>query len=442
MRITLRDYQASAIEATRDAYRKTRAVCLVAPTGSGKTIMGCEVVRRTLESKPDLRALWLCHRRELKAQAEASLEAIVGHSDRWEVSTVQALLRRDEAPPAGLLVYDECHHYRAEQWAGVADSYPGAWSLGLTATPQRPDGVGLGSMFGELVVAAQYSELIDAGHLVPCETMRPDRFLGSRGVAVDPVQAYLDHAQGRQAFIFAPRVEHCHELAERLAFAGVSAEVIDHTTPKAERDDRLGAFRCGRLRALVNVYTLTEGVDVPAAAVCILARGVNHASQFLQIVGRVMRPHPDKDRALLLDLSGSSHLHGLPGEDVEYSLGGRGIATAGTNDSEPGEGEAERVEVVIYNEALREVYAGAETPRAARVQEWNRLVGLCRARGWGYTWAAKEYAKLFDGYPPATMEEKAETMRQLRAFVAEKGWKSGAAAHKYRAAFGVWPRGV
>ena len=60
MPITLRDYQASAIDATRDAYRKTRAVCLVAPTGSGKTVMGCEVVRRTLESKPDRRGVPGC----------------------------------------------------------------------------------------------------------------------------------------------------------------------------------------------------------------------------------------------------------------------------------------------------------------------------------------------------------------------------------------------
>ncbi len=439
----LRNYQSTAIESTRDAFRRSRSVCLVAPTGSGKTVMGCDAVRRTLEAKPGLRALWLCHRTELKAQAEASLEAIVGPSGRWEVSTVQALLRRSELPQAGLLVYDECHHYRAEQWAGVADSYPSAWSLSLTATPQRPDGVGLGSMFGEMVVAAQYSELIESGHLVRCDVLRPDTFLGSRGLALDPLDAYLAHGGGGLAFVFVHRVEAGRELAARFTAAGHPAEVISYETPKAERADRLARFKAGELRALVNVYTLTEGVDVPAASVCILAKGIAHASQYLQIVGRVVRPHPGKAKAILLDLSGSSHLHGLPGEDVSYSLGGKGIATGGTNaDAEGGGTEEEVPQVTIYNEALRAVYAGAETPRAARVEEWERLARLCQARGWSLTWAAKEYAKLFDGYPPATMEQKAATMRGLRVFVASKGWKSGAAAQRYRAAFGVWPRGI
>lgn len=439
--MNLRDYQTDAIESVRDSYKKTRAVCLVAPTGSGKTVMGCEVVRRTLEAKPDLRALWLCHRRELKAQAEASLEAIVGPSDRWEVSTVQSLLRREEMPEAGLLVYDECHHYRAEQWAGVVDLYPAAWSLGLTATPQRADGVGLGSMFGEMVVAASYSQLIADGHLVACETLRPDRFYGSNELALDPVDAYLQHAEQRQAFIFAPRVEECHKIAKRLTEQGARAEVIDYTTPKGLRDEHLRDFRSGYLSALVNVYTLTEGVDVPAASVCILARGINHASQYLQIVGRVMRPHPNKHKALLLDLSGSSHLHGLPGDDVSYSLGGSGIATSGSNQAPGAPGEPEEApQIVIHNEKLRAVYAGEETPRAARVEEWNRLIALCRVRGWGYVWAAKEYAKLFKGFPPATVEEKRETIRQLKVFAAQKGYQPGWASYRFKAAYGTWPR--
>ena len=448
----LRDYQERALLACRQAFRSSRSVLLVAPTGSGKTVMGAEVARRTLERRPEGAVLWICHRAELRDQASRSLAEIVRRGDGgaeprpWRVETVQTLLARDERPPATLIVYDEAHHYRAEQWGGVAAAYPSAWSLGLTATPQRADGKGLGSVFGEMAVASSYSELVAGGHLVPCRTLRPDRYLGSDGIAQDSVGSYLKHGEERPALFFVPPGSDPASVVDRLRAEGVAAAQVTAKTPSEERARAVADFRQGKLRALVNIYCLTEGVDVPAASCCVLARGVGHASQYLQIVGRIMRPAPGKKDGLLIDLSGASHLHGLPGADVRYSLDGDGIETQGSRAARSAAAAAPGPpkEIKIYSLALRAVYAGEETPEPAREAEWVRLAGVAAQRGWGLSWAAKEYRQLFGVKPPylrdVPVAARRGEYRKLLAWARSRGHKDGAAGHRYKSLFGEWPR--
>ena len=443
----LRDYQSRCIESARAAFRRERSVCIVAPTGAGKTVLGLEVVRRTLAARGSSRALWIAHRNELIQQARERAEAFLGPlADRMSVATVQGLAASGERPRADLVVLDEAHHYApgAAQWHDVIDHYSAAWRLGLTATPQRGDGSPLGDVFGELVVAAQYSELVESGHLVSCDVLRPDRQLKSTELASDPVAMWQEHAAGRSGFLFGGRVDECQEFSRRLTAAGIPAETIHGNTPTEERDLFLHEFRSGHLKVLCSVYVLTEGVDVPAAEVCMLARGCQHAGTYLQMVGRVLRPSPGKAGALLVDLTGVSWSHGFPTDDRVYALEGRAIRTTGQQREaeEQEERAAEDRQITIYSMDLQRVYAGEATPASAKAAEWERLKGVCRSRGWGLSWAAKEYRKLFSSPPPATMEDKAETMRGLRARCAEKGYKKGWAAHQYRQAFGVWPRGV
>jgi superfamily II DNA or RNA helicase len=353
----------------------------------------------------------------------------------------------------------------AESWKDLLGRYPDAYTLGLTATPERSDGRPLGDIFSGLVVAASYSELLAAGHLVPCRVYQPPEQLGARHIAQDPVAAYERFTPGELGFCFSPTVDVAHQHADAFTAAGYRAEVISDRTSKRDRARHLADFATGRVRVLCNVYALTEGVDVPAASVAILARGCGHVGMYLQIVGRVLRPFPGKDTATLLDLSGASLAHGMPTSDREFSLDGEGIRRA--DGVEPvrvclrcgatyeggltcpacdykAESKADKIRLTIVNAELREVYAGPATPPVAKRDELTRLVAVMRERGYSAGWVVREYRRLF-GSAPALVgvlddaELRAESER-YREQAAERGHRPGAAKIKFKEVFGVWPR--
>ena len=339
--IPLRDYQTSAIDACRrEMAQNRRRVCLVLPTGAGKTRTAASVVQSALRKRTPV--LWLAHRSELVEQACQTLEGfgiqvgvVAASSGRrpmpdvpCQVASIQTLVAREaHRPRAGLIVWDECHHASeaAECWSSLLDSYPNVPLLGLTATPERGDGAGLAPLFNGLVVGATVRELTMAGHLVPCAVVRPDRMLQPGEIGEDPVDAYLRHGERRQAILFARSVEEALGYAAALNAREVRAECVTAVTPRADREAALELYRRGTVRVLTNVYVLTEGTDLPAASVCMLARGAGSAGIYLQMVGRVLRPAPGKTEALLWDGRGVSHLHGYPEDERLYSLDGRGI---------------------------------------------------------------------------------------------------------------------
>jgi len=451
---SLRDYQADAVEAVIDS--GSEAVCLVAPTGSGKTRMGVELAQRHVRAGG--RVLWLVHRRELVSQGRAAL--VAAGLDDQPVRTVQGLASNGRRPEASMVVFDEAHHYVAQEWGDVARDYASSLRLGLTATPERSDGRPLGDLFDHLVVAAGYSDLISAGHLVPCRVLRPDTPLGS-DLAQRPVDAYRDRADGQLAFCFSPTIRATHKIVDEFRAEGVPAAAITAQTPKMERDESLEQFRRGELKVLVNPYVLTEGVDVPEASVCILARGSSHVSPYLQMCGRVLRPAPGKTEALLLDLSGASHAHGVPTQDRTYSLDGQGIQIAGralrvcincgfTYESQlqcPSCGfqpePAPRRPHQILSMELREFFDGENTPRFAKTGEFQRLMKVASERNFGLSWVQKEYRNLFGDSPPDLANvsgiEKLREYRRLAAFARERGYKPGFAAVRFKDLFGHWP---
>lgn len=443
----LRPYQQRAVEAV---FAERGHVCLVAPTGSGKTRMGVEILAQLAD-----RAVWVVHRRELLQQAEAVLDA-AGLLHRVTPITVQS----SDRPTASVVLLDEAHHYAASDWSAIADTYADAWRIGLTATPERSDGRALGDLFDRLVIAADYSDLIGDGHLVPCRVLRPESGI-DRGLAADPLDAYLRHAEGRSGFLFCSRIDEARDLAARFTAAGIPAAAVDAETGSDERDAAIGGLRNGSLRLLTNVYALTEGVDVPHASVCLLARGVGHVSPYLQMVGRVLRAAPGKTDALLIDLPGVSHIHGMPTEDRLYSLDGQGIRPAAASVTTcmmcgasyetgplacPECGFQKPAEdwqpMRIYNAELREVYLGAATSDDAKLREYVRLRAVASAKGWSLDWVAREYRRLFGCAPSfydVTIEERRAYLARMREHAAERGFKPGFAAARYKNLFGEWP---
>lgn len=463
----LREYQTRALDALAQLRADgTQRILLVAPTGAGKGTL----IAHLLAAHPG-RALCVAHRREIILDLVARVDALVpgraaplladepGNLELpVQIASVQTLLSR-ALPAADLIILDEAHHYRADEWSTLLTHYRDTTVLGFTATPERADGRPMGDAFSRLLVVASYSELIRDGYLVDCRVFQPPEIL-SRALAQEPAAAYLRYAVGTKAFCYVAGVQYAHAVRATFLAADIRAEVIDADTPLGARADHLAAFRAGIVRVIVNVYTMTEGIDVPSVESIILARGCQHVSTYLQIVGRALRPAPGKTSALLLDLTGASLKYGLPTQDRVYSLDGRAIRSAadkalcvcprcgltfiGTLPCPECGYKAERVipPPRIYSLALREVYAGVDTPPDAKFAEWARLRALAISKGWSLSWARQEYVRLFSVTPPmefATEQERRYEFERHRVTALERGYKPGYARARYHATFGEWP---
>lgn len=336
--ITLRPYQERSIEQLRTAYARGRqAPCLVLPCGGGKTIISAAIIAAATARAT--RTLFVADRCTLIDQTVAKL-ALGGVTDvriiqaerdegprRAPVTVASAQTLRtdgwqDQLPEADLVIWDECHGILADSYAGVLRRYPNARRLGLTATPCRGDGRAL-TTFDELVVGATVRELTELGHLAPARVLAPPAELEANQLAIDPVAAYRQHAAGQRAALFCATVAQAARYVADCQAAGITAELV--TAKTRNRADILRRFAAGDFQLLASVGTLTQGWDDPGCGVAIIARRVGHIGLWLQICGRVLRPHPGKAHGLIVDLCGSVHQHGLPDCDQAYSLDGDGI---------------------------------------------------------------------------------------------------------------------
>lgn len=416
----LRSYQMRVWEDTRAAYKLgKRAICIVMPTGSGKTRLGAEYVRNHIR-RPGCCVLWLAHRKELIEQAawrlrEEGLDVGViaaGLEENPErpvqVASIQTLVARGRLPEATLVVFDECHHYVADDWGKIAAHYSSAIRLGLTATPERSDGKPLGDLFDGLVVGPSTHELTELGYLVPCDVHAPAQRLGNDELCQKPVEMYLKLSPGKRAFVFTLRKHTALKLAEAFVEAGVSAGCVTQDTPKAERAQLVEAFRKGELLVLCNVQVFTEGTDVPEAEVCILARGAAHASTYLQMIGRVLRPAPGKERAMVMDLRGVSRSFGLPSDERVYSLHGKAIR------------------VVPKKGAKLKSEPGARPPSDPTIVELP-------------TELVAQIAKLADKWAPRMRGHMRVDLERWIRWSLKLGYKEGWVVHRFRERYGVPP---
>jgi DNA repair protein RadD len=312
--------------------RGVRRIVGVLPTGGGKTRVASYIVGRALGS--GAKVLAVCHRRELVDQLVERLPQAgrVGSGKPVIVSTLQSMVSGGVDHDAHLVVIDECHHLPNDQlWYQTLKRWEHARWLGLTATPQRGDGKPLGDTFQEMIVGAHYRQLIANGHLVGARVWTPEDRMENGELSMDPLEAYQKHCPGEQAFIFCRGVDEAYDLGIKFNQAGVTSSVIEGNTRKNIRDHEIAMFKEGKRQVLINVHVLTEGFDAPSATACILARRFGHPSTYLQCVGRVLRCHPGKKEAKLIDLCSNVHAHGLPTDNRDYSLEGKAMrVTAGS----------------------------------------------------------------------------------------------------------------
>jgi DNA repair protein RadD len=357
----LRTYQQRAIDDLRAAMQTgARAPLLVLPTGGGKTII-FSAIAQSAAAKGN-RVLILVHRRELIHQASSKLQWIgLDHGiiaagippldAPVQIASVQTLARRltrmDWQP--GLIIIDEAHHATAGQWVRILDHWPNAYRLGVTATPCRLSAEGLRSAFDAMVLGPSVADLISAGYLSPARIYAPPVVADLQGIRTragdyandqaaaamdrptvtgDAIAHYQRYAGEQQAIAFCCNVKHAVSVCDAFKTAGIAAELLLGDTQN--RDQVVADFAAHRTRVLVTVDVVSEGFDVPAASCAILLRPTQSLGLYLQQVGRVLRPAPGKDAAIILDHVGNVLRHGFPDDPRDWSLDDRMRRTRGT----------------------------------------------------------------------------------------------------------------
>ena len=331
----LRDYQSSAIQQVRDHIRQgSKKIIIRAPTGAGKTVIASFIINGAVKLEKNI--LFLAHRKELINQSSDKLDqlyvwhgVIMAKHPRHapalstQVASLQTLVRRlgdDVRPDADLIIVDECHRSVSASYTKILECYPNAIVIGLTATPERTDGRGLGEFYDKIVQVSTIKELTKLGFLVPSRVMATERPKLSeiRTVRGDYdekqtaemfntptltgilVKNYERFGGGRLAVVFAINVAHSKAIVQKFLNAGHKAAHVDGTTLGKLRDKILSDLALGIIKVVSNVGILTEGWDCPPVSCGILARPTQSRGLYHQMVGRFLRPHPGKTDALTL----------------------------------------------------------------------------------------------------------------------------------------------
>lgn len=359
----LREYQREAIEAVEHSWADgiTRPV-IVLPTGVGKSLVIAGFVDRHIERlrKEGLRILVLAHREELLEQNEAKIKALVPGvwtavvkgsrgvtTHRFAdviVASVQTLARpkrREAVDRIGMIIVDECHLYggSSKSYLSVLDHYGcrderATRTVGLTATLTRMDG-GLPDVWQAVAYEKKITWFIERGFLVPPVAQSIEvpglNFsrvritagdLNSKDVAEALADAeafkimaekWEELAADRPTIAFMPDVATCHQLAEAVNARGARAEVVTGETISTDRKAAYARFTARETHMLVSAQVLTTGFDAPLTSCVLIGRPTKSPGLFVQMVGRGLRPAPDKDDCLVLDLAGASLSHSLAG---------------------------------------------------------------------------------------------------------------------------------
>lgn len=352
----LRPYQSAMAESVWAKHAGgTRDVLAVLPTGGGKTAIFSS-----------LTAAWtgqghytciLVHRVELLNQASAALNRLgVEHGriqpgrmltrDRVQVASVDTLLARMSLMKEPLqrftkAITDEAHHAVAGKWSTVRAAMTGAQGLGVTATPFRADGRGLGDCFQDFVQGPSVQELIDMGYLAPPRVYHPPvtvdlssvrtrmgdyvtadlvKAVNTDSVTLPAVKWYQDLCDGQPAIAFCANVQHAHDVAKQFRAVGYNSAAIDGEMKPAERDQAIQDLGRGRLHVLTSCDIVSEGTDIPVVAAAIMLRPTESTGLYMQQGGRVLRPFPGKEWSTIIDVVGNTAKHGMLQAKRPWSL--------------------------------------------------------------------------------------------------------------------------
>ena len=397
----------------------------------------------------------------------------------------------------GVVVHN-CHHARATTYRRVLENYPGCPVVGLTATPFRLDGRGLSDVgFRAIVVAAWPDELIERDVLVEPTVYAPDvpSMQGVRRHHGDYSEAGLSMvmdrpqlvgnivstwqrlAGGRRTVVFAIDVAHSRHIVDQFVRAGVKAEHLDGSTSPAQRDATLHRLKIGYTTVVSQCAVLSEGWDMPALEVAVLARPTASLCVHLQQIGRICRAAPDKTGALVLDHAGNHLRLGPMSQRVDYSLDDVPSQARDTGESSPARMKRCPKCLLLSPPSAEQCVCGhtfqstqrkikhadgelqeysrpnkqrEDVPFELQQQAWSALQE--QREHWGYLpgWAMHRFKSRFGFWPivvsghlvdskTAGRQSRALRLAELMQRAREKSYKPNWAKVMYKMEFGAWP---
>lgn len=355
----LRTYQSEAIQSIYDWFEAGKnAPLIVTPTGSGKSVILAEFIRRACSEYHDTHILVVTHVKELVEQDANAIKRVWPHAPvgiysaglgkRQLKSVTVASIQSIYNKPAfhgrfDLIIVDEAHlipHKSDGMYRKLLDAClaanPYTKLIGLTATPYRLDsGVlheGDGALFDGISYEANVADLIEQGYLCRLTSKHGDDVdlggiritageynlgqLGERMSAMKLIEHHADLIVERCAnrnswLIFAVTVEHASQISAALLRRGIPCSYVSGEMANSERDATIAKLKSGELRALVNCSILTTGFDHPPLDAVVMLRPTMSASLYVQMVGRGLRLHESKKDCLVLDFGGNVRRHGF-----------------------------------------------------------------------------------------------------------------------------------
>jgi len=448
--MNLRPYQDRLANDIRLAFASgARRPLAVSPTGSGKTVLFSYITSQVL--KRGARVVIVAHRREILDQISSTLSKVsVPHGfiqagkpmskQPAMVASIQTLGRRlDQVATPDLVIIDEAHHSVSKSYVEMFARWPNAKFIGVTATPERLDGKGLGTMFDRMVMGPSVQWLIDNGFLAKPVYYAPRESVDLSGVSKlagdynlgeaaevidtpkitgDAVAHYRRFCPNQRAVAFCISVAHSQHVAAQFEAAGIPAASIDGQLDQETRKKRVEDLTAGRILVLTSCELISEGFDLPTVNAAILLRPTHSLSMHLQQLGRALRQYPGKTHAVILDHVGNCLRHGLAEQERAWDLEGR----------EKRKAKSRPVETKQCSKCFA-IFAGTACPqcgaeREVSPREVEQVDGELQRLSIEDIAAKREERR---------EEGKCRTLEDFRALAARRGYKPGWAYFRWQA---------
>ena len=330
---------------------------IVAATGTGKTVIAAFDYKRFYDTNQRHRLLFVAHRKEILEQSVKTFCSVLGVHEFGELwvgdhrpsasgdlshlfISIQSFnsnldtFRRCGADYYDYIVVDEAHHSEAISYQKVFDLFTPKILIGLTATPERADGVNLSNFNQRIAAELRLPEAIDNMLLSPFQYFCVgDRTTDLSHVAwaqggydenelvkklntadrlrliTESLPRYLADEHNCRALCFCARLDHARDVAAGLCLAGYRADMLSGEDSLERREKIVSQFRARKINYLCVVDIYNEGVDIPEIDTVLFLRPTKSLTIFLQQLGRGLRLAPDKECLTVLDFVAQAHVN-------------------------------------------------------------------------------------------------------------------------------------